>query len=318
MRHNAGRAVHNHGRIRRFMRVDLHTHSTASDGTDAPADLPRLAKAAGLGAFALTDHDTTAGLAAAAAAAKKAGITFVPGIELSIVADPFAQASPLADDGPTDMGSIHLLGYHIRSDSEALSIIESKLRRARETRNPQIIDKLAELGVRIDYQDVLKLAQAGDENNASDHAVGRPHIAQLLVQRGYVKSMHDAFAQYLGQGAAAYVPRELPTADKAIAAIHAAGGVAVLAHPVHLGLSADDLEHHVARLADLGLDGIETHHPDHEPANTKQLTALAERFDLITTGGSDYHGSRKAIALGSVVAPEKALQKLQEAAAQYA
>lgn len=299
------------------MRVDLHTHSTASDGTDAPADLPRLAKAAGLEAFALTDHDTTAGLAPAAAAAKQAGITFVPGIELSIVADPFAEASPLADDGPTDMGSIHLLGYHISSDSETLTIIENRLRRARETRNPQIIEKLAELGVRIDYKDVLSIAQAGEEDNLNAHAVGRPHIAQLLVQRGYVKSMHEAFAQYLGQGGAAYVPRELPTADKAIAAIHAAGGVAVLAHPVHLGLSADDLEHHVARLADLGLDGLETHHPDHEPADTKQLTALAEQFDLLATGGSDYHGSRKAIALGSVLAPDDTLARLKEAAAAY-
>lgn len=300
------------------MRVDLHTHSTASDGTDNPADLPRLALAAGLNGFALTDHDTTAGLAPAAAAAKKAGIQFVPGIELSIVADPFAEASPLADGGPTDMGSIHLLGYHVRSDGEALMIIETKLRRARETRNPQIIKKLAELGVRIDYQDVLALAHAGDEDTPGEHAIGRPHIAQLMVQRGYVKSMHEAFARYLGQGGEAYIPRELPTADKAIAAIHAAGGVAVLAHPVHLGLSAADLEHHVARLADLGMDGIETQHSDHEPADTKRLTALAEQFDLITTGGSDYHGSRKAIALGSVVAPDNTLERLEEAAAQYA
>ncbi|MEO0474903.1 MAG: PHP domain-containing protein [Planctomycetota bacterium] len=300
------------------MRVDLHTHSTASDGTDNPADLPRLAKQAGLDGFALTDHDTTAGLAPAAAAAKQLGLAFVPGIELSIVADPFAEASPLAEDGPTDMGSIHLLGYHVRSDSEALMIIETKLRRARETRNPQIIEKLAGLGVRLDYQDVLDLALGSDEGRPGEHAVGRPHIAQLMVERGYVKSMHEAFAQYLGPGGAAYVPRELPTADKAIAAIHSAGGVAVLAHPVHLGLSAADLEHHVARLTDLGLDGIETQHSDHEPADTKRLTALAEQFDLLTTGGSDYHGSRKAIALGSVVAPGNTLERLEEAAAQYA
>lgn len=302
------------------MRVDLHTHSTASDGTDAPADLPRLAKAAGLDAFALTDHDTTAGLAPASAAAKKVGITFVPGIELSIVADPFAEDSPIASDEPDPQhaGSVHLLGYHIQTDCKALNLIETRLRKARETRNPQIIDKLAEQGVRIDYQDVLDIAQANSDEPADEHAVGRPHIAQLLVQRGYVKSMHEAFARYLGQGGAAYVPRELPTADKAIAALHAAGGVAVLAHPVHLALTPADLEHSLARLTDLGLDGIETHHPDHEPSDIKQLTALAERFDLITTGGSDYHGSRKAIALGSVVAPEDTLQRLEEAAAAYA
>lgn len=302
------------------MRVDLHTHSTASDGTDAPADLPRLAKAAGLDAFALTDHDTTAGLAHAAAAAKQIGITFVPGIELSIVADPFAEHSPLATDDADAQpaGSVHLLGYHVHSDSEALMIIQTKLRRARETRNPQIIDKLAEQGVRIDYQDVLDIAQAGSDEPADEHAVGRPHIAQVLVQRGYVKSIHEAFARYLGQGGAAYVPRELPTADKAIDAIHAAGGVAVLAHPVHLALTPVDLEHTLARFADLGLDGLETYHPDHEPGDTKQLTALAQQFDLLTTGGSDYHGSRKAIGLGSVVAPDNTLQKLEEAAAQYA
>lgn len=302
------------------MRADLHTHSTASDGTDAPADLPRLVKQAGLDAFALTDHDTTAGHAAASSAAKKLGITFIPGIELSINADPFIEHSPLATDEPDapPVGSIHLLGYHVASDSEALTILETKLRRARETRNPQIIEKLAEQGVRLDYQDVLKLAQLGSEENTDDHAVGRPHIAQLMVQRNYVKSIHEAFARYLGQGGAAYVPRELPTADRAIAAIHQAGGVAVLAHPVHLRLNPDDLEHHLARLADLGLDGIETQHPDHEPADTKQLTALAEQFNLIPTGGSDYHGSRKAIALGSVVAPDDALQRLEDAAAQYA
>ncbi|MGB0769014.1 MAG: PHP domain-containing protein [Phycisphaeraceae bacterium] len=298
------------------MRVDLHTHSTASDGTDHPADLPRLAKAAGLDGFALTDHDTTAGLAAAAQAAKKANIAFITGIELSIRADVFAEASPLAEDGPSDPGSIHLLGYHVDPTGEALAVIETKLRRARETRNPQIIEKLSELGVRIDYDDVLALAQT-DNKSQDDHAVGRPHIAHLLVQRGYVKSMHEAFARYLGHGAAAYVPRQLPAAENAINAIHAAGGAAVLAHPVHLGLNPDELEHTVARLADLGIDGLETQHPDHEPVDTKQLAALAEQFDLLTTGGSDYHGSRKAIALGSVVAPEDAFERLKEAATRY-
>lgn len=309
------------------MRADLHTHSTASDGTDAPGDLPRLAKQAGLDAFALTDHDTTAGLAQAAAAAKKIGITFVPGIEISVLADPFAQHSPLADEQHNDppAGAVHLLGYHVQPQSEALTIIETKLRRARENRNPKIIDKLAELGVRIDYQDVLKIAKNDAKDDAKDelseqpenHTIGRPHIAQLLVQRGYVKSIHEAFARYLGQGAPAYVPRELPTAQRAIDAVHAAGGVAVLAHPVHLGLNPDQLEHHIARLTDLGLDGIETQHPDHEPNDTKQLAALARQFDLIPTGGSDYHGSRKAIGLGSVLAPDDALQQLEQAAAAY-
>ena len=185
------------------------------------------------------------------------------------------------------------------------------------TRNPLIIDKLQGLGVRIDHDELI--ASVGTESNSSTEvSVGRPHLAQLLVRKGYVKSIHEAFAKYLGQGAAAYVPRELPTAAQAIDAVHAAGGAAVLAHPVHLRLDPDGLEHAVAKLADLGLDGIETIHSDHEPADTRRLNDLAERFDLVPTGGSDYHGSRKAIALGSVVAPEDALERLEEAAAQYA
>jgi hypothetical protein len=299
------------------MRVDLHTHSTASDGTDAPGDLPRLAKQAGLDGFALTDHDTTAGLADAAAAAKKLGVRFVPGIELSAHADPFASDDALRPpdaDAPT-AGSLHLLGYHVRGDSPALQHLEQQLRDARATRNPQIIEKLQEIGVRLTEDDVRDAAQAGANAN---HAVGRPHIAQVLVQRGYVKSIHEAFARYLGPGGAAYTPRELPAAAQCIEAIHAAGGACVLAHPVHLGLGPADLEHAVAKLADLGLDGLETQHSDHEVGDARRLAQLADRFGLITTGGSDYHGSRKTIALGSVVAPDDALQHLEDAAGQYA
>lgn len=301
------------------MRVDLHTHSTASDGTDDPADLPRLARQAGLDAFALTDHDTTAGLAAAAAAARKQGVRFVPGIELSVHADPFASKQTIGEDEPADppAGSLHLLGYLVRTDCDALQALVKQLRDARATRNPQIIEKLRALGVNITEDDVLAAAQAG-ASDEDEHAIGRPHIAQVLLQKGYVKSIHEAFARYLGSGAAAYTPRALPFAGPAIDAVHAAGGVAVLAHPVSLRLGPDHLEHTVARLADLGLDGIETQHPDHETGDTRRLKNLAERFDLITTGGSDYHGSRKAIELGSVVAPEETLEKLEEAAAQYA
>ncbi|MFN3166573.1 MAG: PHP domain-containing protein [Phycisphaeraceae bacterium] len=302
------------------MRVDLHTHSTASDGTDAPGDLPRLAKQAGLDGFALTDHDTTAGLADAAAASKTLGVRFVPGIELSAHADPFANDDAIQQTdapSPPPAGSLHLLGYHVRADCPALQQLEQRLRDARATRNPQIIEKLQAIGVRITEDDVREAAQAG-ASNAADRAIGRPHIAQVLVQRGYVKSIHEAFARYLGPGGAAYTPRQLPTAAQCIDAIHAAGGAVVLAHPVHLGLGPADLEHAVAKLADLGLDGLETQHPDHEVGDTRRLTNLADRFGLITTGGSDYHGSRKAIGLGSVVGPDEAMSRLEKAAAQYA
>ena len=302
------------------MRVDLHTHSTASDGTDAPADLPRLVKAAGLDGFALTDHDTTAGLAQAGQVAKAAGLRFVPGIELSATYDHDkpGNPTPASDEPDADARhTLHLLGYHIQPDAPSLATITERLRNARATRNPQIIEKLRELGVRIEYEDVVSVAEANSDEQAGPTAIGRPHIAQVMVQRGYVKSIHEAFARYLGQGGAAYTPRELPTAGEAIDAIHAAAGVAVLAHPVHLAMGPDDLEHTIAKLADLGLDGLESRHSDHEPGDTRKINALADRFDLLTTGGSDYHGSRKAIALGSVVAPDDALQQLEEAAAAY-
>ncbi len=298
------------------MRVDLHTHSTASDGTDDPADLPRLAKQAGLDGFALTDHDTTAGLAAAEGAANKLGVRFLPGIELSVVTDAVA-GEAVDPDSDAPLGAVHLLGYRIRTGSAELLALEQRMQDARATRNPQILDRLRGLGVSI-TEDEVHAAVATNGGGEVSRTLGRPHIAQVLLQKGYVKSIHEAFARYLGQGAAAYVARDLPTAAQAIDAVHAAGGVAVLAHPVHLRLGADALEHAVARLTDLGLDGIETKHTDHEPGDVRRLTALAERFGLITTGGSDYHGSRKTITLGSVTAPPLALEEIEAAAEQYA
>jgi hypothetical protein len=299
-----------------MLKADLHAHSTASDGTDAPADLARLAKDAGLGCFALTDHDTTAGLVEAAAGAKKHKLTFIPGIELS--ASPNLDRPSLTDE-PEDAGlrgNVHILGYHIRHDAPDLARIAQQQREAREQRNPAMIEKLQALGVRIEYEEVL--AAAGAEAHDGGGSVGRPHIAQVMLSKGYVKSIHEAFAKYLGVGGAAYTRRDRLSAGEAIDAIHAAGGAAVLAHPVQMALDKAGIEHAIARLAAIGLDGVETLHSDHEPADTQFLTALADRFDLITTGGSDYHGSRKTIRLGSVLAPEDALERLAEAAAVYA
>lgn len=310
-------------------KADLHTHSTASDGTDAPGDLARLARDAGLSCFALTDHDTTAGLAPAATAAKKLKIDFIPGIELS--------ASPNLDlatqgnlirvgededeDDAADLhrrGNLHILGYHVRHDAAELNAIARQQQEAREQRNPAIVEKLQKLGVRIEYDEVLALAGVGTGDAGGGTSVGRPHIAQVLLSKGYVKSIHEAFVKYLGVGGGAYTRRDRLSASAAIDAIHAAGGVAVLAHPVQMALDHAGVEHAVARLTTLGLDGLETRHPDHEPADTQRLTALADRYDLIPTGGSDYHGSRKTIRLGSVVAPEDALERLAQAAAAYA
>lgn len=300
---------------------DLHLHSTASDGTDAPEDLPRLCQAAGLSAFALTDHDTTAGVAACANAARRLKIDFVPGIELSANPDLFNAGTPV--------GSLHLLGHFIEPDHPRLTEIGRRLLTARDQRNPLIIEKLNALGVKITYDEVLALADPPGSRSASEGAsgggstsgggggaiVGRPHIGQVLVNKGYVKSIHEAFAKYIGSGGAAYARRDLLTAAEAIDAIHDAGGLATLAHPVQLNLAnRDTLEHTVARLVDLGLDGLETRHSDHSPADAKRFTALAARFKLLTTGGSDYHGSRKSIALNSQRVPRMIYETLRDAA----
>lgn len=287
------------------MGCDLHMHSTASDGTDRPEALPALARQAGLKAIALTDHDTTAGLEACAAAAKRTRIRFVPGIELSVDQSIEVHGSQRLDSP----AALHILGYFIGASGH-LAKIQLQLSEARARRNPQMVAALIELGVKIDYDEVVKAAGGSGGPNV----VGRPHIASVLVRKGYVKSIHEAFVRYLGVGGAAYVRKDRLSALEALEAIHAAGGLAVLAHPVQLGLSGPgDLEHVVARLKDLGLDGIETRHSDHSPADVEHFEQMAARFDLRTTGGSDYHGSRKAAGLGSPKVPLHVYERLHDA-----
>ena len=291
------------------MFCDLHLHSTASDGTDAPQDLPQRARQCGLSAIALTDHDTTAGLRECAEAARRAGIEFLPGIELS--ADP-ATLSAL-DTAPR--GTLHILGYGIRHDDPKLDKVQQRLRKARDQRNPEMVEKLNELGVRIRYEDVVALAS----RDGDTAIVGRPHIAQLMVQRGYVKSMHEAFTRYLGEQGAAHVRKDRLSAQDAIDAIHQAGGIACLAHPVQLRLDAGErLDDVLKRLRDLGLDGIETRHSDHTPADVERFERLAQQFGLLTCGGSDYHGSRKTVELGSQHVPCELFETLTQAIAQRA
>ncbi|MEX0777214.1 MAG: PHP domain-containing protein [Phycisphaeraceae bacterium] len=272
---------------------DLHMHSTASDGSDAPAALAALAAAAGLAAIALTDHDTTAGLPQCAAACAAAGIDFVPGIEVS--ADLSAIKPAGADAAAPVRGTLHLLGLFIRHDDRQLADIHQQMVHAREGRNTQIVQRLCDQGVRIGDDEVQALAAA----HGSD-VIGRPHIAQVLLNKGYVKSVHEAFVLYLGQGAAAYVRRDRLDPRRAIDAIHHAGGLAILAHPVQLQCtSADELELCIKRLKAMGLDGLETQHCDHTQADVQRLTQLAACYHLLPSGGSDYHGDRKAVALGS-------------------
>lgn len=286
------------------MFCDLHTHSKASDGTDAPGDLPLLAKQAGLDAVALTDHDTTAGLQSFLEAAKQAGIKAVPGIELS--ADPSVFQS--GSDQTVRKGTLHILGYFIDKDDVGLSRIQVRLREARARRNPEMVARLQALGMKIEYEEVIEAAGGGD----TETIIGRPHIAQVMLRKGYVKSIHEAFARYIGQGAAAYVRKDRLSADEAIEAIHAAGGLAVLAHPIQLLITEPArLDHAFTILKKMGLDGVETRHSDHEPADVELFTRLAHKYDLLTTGGSDYHGSRKAIELGSQKVPLSVYESLE-------
>jgi len=281
---------------------DLHIHSTASDGTAAPDQLAQLARNAGLDAIALTDHDTTAGVAECADACRKTRVRFAPGIELS--ADP-APVRP--GDSAGRRGTLHILGLFIRHDHPGLAAIQERLREARAQRNPQIIAKLNDLGVRIDYEEVV--AEAGGA------IVGRPHIAQVLLKKGYVKSMQDAFARYLGEGAAAYARKDRLRPADAIAAIHDAGGLAMLAHPVQLRCADEaELTHLVVKLKQLGLDGIETRHSDHLGSDVERFEKMAAEMEMLTTGGSDYHGARKSIALGSQRVPLEVYERLAEEA----
>jgi 3',5'-nucleoside bisphosphate phosphatase len=279
--------------------VDLHSHSTASDGTFAPADVARLAKDSGLTAFALTDHDTIAGLSEAAAAAKELGIDFLPGIEISCEVPKPA--------------TMHMLGYGVDIDSPPLKELTAQLMAGRDDRNPRIIRKLNELNVAITMEEV--------EAEAKGDVVGRPHIAAVLLRKGYVSSIKQAFDKYLATGGAAYFDRDRPDPKRGIELIRQAGGLPVLAHPVQLRTQNDaQLERIVKDLADMGLAGIEVIHSDHDQAWFEKCTRFAERFGLLKTGGSDFHGTNKkdirlGVANGRRV-PREYFDRLREQLAQ--
>jgi predicted metal-dependent phosphoesterase TrpH len=263
--------------------VDLHSHSTASDGTLPPEEVVRLAKSNGVSGLALTDHDTVAGVAAAAAEAAKLGIDFLPGIEISATYP--------------EPGTLHILGYGVDPNSTVLHDLTRGLIEARDNRNPRIVAKLNELGIAITMAEVE--AQAATSASESQ-VIGRPHIAAVLVKKGYVSSIKNAFDQYLGQGKPAYYDKERLAPERAFELIRLSGGVAVLAHPIQLRSQNDaQLDRAVKDLVDLGLRGIEVIHSDHDAAWVEKCTRLAERYGLLKTGGSDFHGTnKKDISLG--------------------
>jgi len=278
--------------MRRF--VDLHTHSTASDGAVSPAELVAAADRCNLAALALTDHDTVAGLAAARAAADAASeLQFICGIEISI---------------HFTGGTMHILGLGIDPGDEALVALTHRLQRARDERNPKIVRKLRAADIDISDDDVAAVAhqmRAGQDSAVTS----RVHIAETLRRMGHAGSIPDAFERYLGRGGAAYVDKDRPVPSEAIAAIRAAGGLAVLAHPSHLNCAnRAQLERVVRDLMRWGLGGIEAFHSDHSPLQTRQVMDLARRVGLGVSGGSDFHGPSKAdVRLGHPRVPLAAL-----------
>ena len=242
--------------------VDLHAHSTVSDGSESPEALVEAAANAGLAAVALTDHDTLGGVAAAMSAGKRLGVRVVPGVELSVM------------DGDRE---IHLLGLHIVNVDAMEAELES-VRDARRTRAVRIVEKLNALGVPITVDAVFA--------QASDGAVGRPHVARALIAGGWVRDQREAFDRYLGASRPANVEKQRVTFGDGIRLIHDCGGLAVVAHP-----GPDGRRERLEALVALGLDGVEVIHPSHSAEDMARLQALAVHLGLVPSGGSDWHGA---------------------------
>jgi len=247
--------------------IDLHSHTTASDGQHPPAELIRLAHQAGVRQLAVTDHDTVAGLVEARAAGTTLGVEVFAGIELS------------AFLGGRE---VHVLGHFIDPANAALAELSSKLRVERRTRMEQMVSKLAALGVPVTLGEVE--AFSGGEN------LGRPHLARALVERGWVGNVKEAFDRFLGNGKPAFVDRDRLPAARAIALIHGAGGTATLAHPAVSKVE----RHEIAELAKQGLDGLEVYHSDQSPSMRAKYLAIAGELSLVPTAGSDFHGAEVA------------------------
>lgn len=271
--------------------LDLHMHSTASDGTDTPETLVDKCSKLGLQVFSITDHDTIDAQEEAIKLAKQKRRPYITGIEFSVRHD----------------GELHILGYGVDVNNEAFKKEMESLKEFRVNRVYAIMEALEKIGIKISFEDVIKHTQG--------NTIGRPHIALALIEKGYAENLQDAFVKYLNEDGAAYVKRRKLNAAQAIELIESAGGIAVLAHPKFV--KTNDIESLVQELKSQGLKGIEAMYPAHSDGDVAKYCDIAKRNDLIVTSGSDYHGKMReysAIASEKRTSPllEKSVKKLME------
>jgi hypothetical protein len=253
------------------MKYDLHSHTTASDGTYTPAELVKKASALKIEHLAITDHDNVNGVQEALQAGQKDGVNVIPGVEISVEFQP---------------GTMHVCGYFVDINNDILNEKLAFVQQARRDRNPKIIEKLNEQGVEITLQEVQEVA-------GSDQ-VGRPNIAKVLIQKGYVNGIKEAFNKYLAKGASCYVNKKRLDLTTAIKTIKAAGGIPVLAHPVQLGLNSEAEYYDLfVRLKKAGIAGIEAFSSHHNEKDNQTYYKLAKKLNMLITGGSDFHGKNK-------------------------
>ncbi len=275
--------------------IDLHTHSTVSDGSDPPERIVELAVEAGCSAVALTDHDSLAGIGPARTRAEALGVTLVPGCEISC--------------HPVGVGGLHVLVYFVEDGGSPLVGELGRLRVDRHERNVALVERLVSLGVPITFDMVV--ARAG-----SEEGVGRPHFAAALVAVGAAESIEDAFDRYLANGRPAYIRKSRLSGPDVARLVRDSGGVAVLAHPYSTGLEGPALAQVVGELAESGFGGIEAIYGRYSPRQRQELGNLARRFDLVATGGSDYHGDSKpdlgvGTGRGDLKVPDRVLGQLE-------
>lgn len=288
--------------------IDLHAHTTISDGGDEPRALVQKAAAAGLDALAVTDHDNDAGCDEAVAEGERLGVEVVRGVEISCDVEDLAERGYAPSARPT----MHLLGYFIEGPDNPLSAALAELQRHRAHRNHDIVERLNELGIPVTFEEV--------ENEAGGPGaqIGRPHFAAVLVRHGAVPDYQSAFDTYLAKGAKAYVSRRLYKPDEAVRLMRSARVVPVLAHPFTLNLPMDEIERFTGELIDAGLAGIEGFHGDWPAEEQRPLRLLGERKGLVISGGSDYHGDMRpdrGLPGGKhgVTVPDSALHDLKAA-----